>query len=128
MVRKDIFLGRGIVSGLIKRSKSTPALLRCNFSKLYSQNGAETTLRNENQTVVPSFHVQNIAEHQDTMSLQDVDLGSLHDEPVDYENRDENTQIPHIERTLTEESAGNQIYKYLMRFVASILKEKKIIS
>lgn len=61
-------------------------------------------MKGETETTVPSFHVQNTTMHQDTMSLQD--LGSLHDDQVDFEENDENQQIPHIERTLTEESAG----------------------
>lgn len=84
--------------------------MRNRFKKLIiffsRQCEGNTTLRNENETAVPSFRVQSINQHQDTMSLQDVDLGLLHDDQADFDYQDEDKQIPHIERTLTEESAG----------------------
>lgn len=65
-------------------------------------------MTNELETVVPSFQVQSTTtQHQDTMSLQDIDLGLMQDDQTDYEDHcNKNNQVPHIERTLTEESAG----------------------
>lgn len=75
-------------------------------------------MRTENETAVPSFRVQSTNQHQDTMSLQDVDLGLLHDDQADFYYQDDDKQVPHIERTLTEESAG-KFYRFSL-FVVSL--------
>ena len=40
------------------------------------------------------------------MSLHDVDLGMPHDDQAEFDDPDKIMEVPHIERTLTEESAG----------------------
>lgn len=72
---------------------------------------------------VPPFQVSNSApEHQDTMSLQDVDLGMPHDDQAEFDDPDKIIQVPHIERTLTEESAGKVFLGLKMRVTFLILQ------
>lgn len=79
--------------------------LKCQFC--VRQYSAEPHVTNESETVVPSFQVQSTTtQHQDTMSLQDIDLGLMQDDQTDYEDHCNTNKMPHIERTLTEESAG----------------------
>lgn len=73
----------------------------------FRQRNTQLNVTNESETLAPSFQQQSaVTQHQDTMSLQDVDLGLLQDDPADYEDQDKENPVPHIERTLTEESAG----------------------
>lgn len=75
--------------------------------------GLKSSPKSERENTPPSLQIHNTACRQDTMSLLDIDL--LTDEPFDerdiptMRNCDEadHEQVAHIERTLTEESAGN---------------------
>ncbi|KAK7584284.1 hypothetical protein V9T40_005247 [Parthenolecanium corni] len=105
-----------VVVHMMKNKKKDSPIANTTFieqavSEENRQCEGNTTLRNENETAVPSFRVQSINQHQDTMSLQDVDLGLLHDDQADFDYQDEDKQIPHIERTLTEESADTGYFQ-----------------
>lgn len=69
----------------------------------------EDSPKNEQETILPSLRVQGTTQHQDTMSLQDDLLNDDQTDDQDAYSSDpdcKQIQVPHIERTLTEESAG----------------------
>ncbi|XP_065216673.1 sodium channel protein 60E isoform X2 [Planococcus citri] len=96
------------------KTKKNPNVADTTFiEEAEEQNESETSARNEQETILPSFRVQGTAKHQDTMSLQDVDL--LNDDQADehevYINDPDKQQVPHIERTLTEDSADTGYFQ-----------------